>query len=48
MQTADKICNYNRHYAEYGGYWERATTFLKEESEASGEIEFCACSGPDP
>ena len=30
----------NRHYAEYGGYWERATSFLQEESEASGEIEF--------
>jgi len=39
-ETADRICNYNRHYAEYGGYWERATTFLKEESEASGEIKF--------
>ena len=40
VQTADKICNYNRHYAEYGGYWERATSFLKEESEESGEITF--------
>jgi peptide methionine sulfoxide reductase MsrB len=40
VQTADRICNYNRHYAEYGGYWERETTFLKEESEASGEITF--------
>jgi hypothetical protein len=40
VETADRICNYNRHYAEYGGYWERATTFLKEESEASGEITF--------
>jgi len=38
--TADKICNYNRHYAEYGGYWERATSFLQEESEKSGEITF--------
>jgi len=40
VETADRICNYNRHYAEYGGYWERATSFLQEESEASGEIEF--------
>jgi len=40
VKTADNICNYNRHYAEFGGYWERATTFLQEESEASGEIEF--------
>lgn len=40
VETADRICNYNRHYAEYGGYWERATSFLQEESEASGEITF--------
>jgi peptide methionine sulfoxide reductase MsrB len=39
VKTADKICNYNRHYAEYGGYWER-TSFLDEESAASGEITF--------
>ena len=32
--------DFNRHYAEYGGYWERATTFLKEESQTSGEITF--------
>ena len=28
-KTADRICNFNRHYAEYSGYWE-STTFLKE------------------
>ena len=38
-QTADRICNFNRHYAEFAGYWEQ-TSFLKEESEASGEISF--------
>ncbi len=38
--TADNICNFNRHYAEYSGYWERATTFLKEESMTSGPITF--------
>mmetsp|Transcript_20694 Transcript_20694/g.44093 ORF Transcript_20694/g.44093 Transcript_20694/m.44093 type:complete len:291 (-) Transcript_20694:84-956(-) len=27
--TADRICSYNRHYAEYAGYW-RTTSFLKE------------------
>lgn len=27
--TADRICCFNRHYAEYSGYWE-STTFLKE------------------
>merc|ERR1712176_1254721 len=35
VQTADRICNFNRHYAEFAGYWEQ-TSFLKEESEASG------------
>ena len=29
-KTADRICNHNRHYAEYSGYWEAETTFLKE------------------
>ena len=38
--TAEKICNYNRHGAEFAGYWEQASTFLQEESEASGEITF--------
>jgi len=40
VETANRICNFNRHYAEYGGFWERATSFLQEESEASGEITF--------
>merc|ERR1711907_708805 len=39
VQTADRICNFNRRYAEFAGYWEQ-TSFLKEESEASGEISF--------
>ena len=29
--TADKICNFNRHYAEHSGYW-KGTSFLKEEN----------------
>ena len=33
-------CARSRCCARYGGYWERATTFLQEESEASGEIVF--------
>mmetsp|Transcript_29371 Transcript_29371/g.65757 ORF Transcript_29371/g.65757 Transcript_29371/m.65757 type:complete len:205 (-) Transcript_29371:350-964(-) len=41
--VADRICNFNRHYAEYAGYWE-TTSFLKEHSMASvlenGEITF--------
>merc|ERR1712060_510962 len=40
VETANRICNFNHHYAEYGGFWERATSFLREESEASGEITF--------
>ncbi len=27
--TADRICCYNRHYAEHSGYWTQ-TTFLQE------------------
>mmetsp|Transcript_591 Transcript_591/g.1157 ORF Transcript_591/g.1157 Transcript_591/m.1157 type:complete len:185 (-) Transcript_591:61-615(-) len=40
FETADRICNFNRHYAEFSGYWEARTSFLKDESAASGEIEF--------
>ena len=27
--TADRICNFNRHYAEYAGYW-KTTNYLSE------------------
>lgn len=37
--TADRICCYNRHYAEYSGYW-LSTNFLKEVNADSGEITF--------
>ncbi|KAL3786761.1 hypothetical protein ACHAW5_002962 [Stephanodiscus triporus] len=39
--TADRICNFNRHYAEYAGYWE-TTTFVDEARAAKGggEITF--------
>ena len=37
--TADRISCFNRHYAEYSGYWE-TTSFLTEESRDSGEIHF--------
>lgn len=30
FETADRICCFNRHYAEYSGYWVAETTFLKE------------------
>lgn len=32
--TADRICNFNRHYAEYSGYW--ATTSFLSETEGNG------------
>ena len=31
VSTADRICCFNRHYAEYSGYWE-TTQFLQEVS----------------
>jgi hypothetical protein len=39
FDTADRICNYNRHYAEYGGYWE-TTDFLKTLSDEEQPIKF--------
>lgn len=33
-KTADRICNYNRHFAEHSGYFEK-TTFLEEAAKAS-------------
>ena len=30
VQTADRICNFNRHYAEYRGYFDRETSFFAE------------------
>ncbi|GAX28828.1 hypothetical protein FisN_35Lh003 [Fistulifera solaris] len=37
--TADRICNLNRHYAEFAGYW-TTTTFLDycKEAAAAGEL----------
>uniref|UniRef100_A0A7S4ANY9 Uncharacterized protein n=1 Tax=Pseudo-nitzschia australis TaxID=44445 RepID=A0A7S4ANY9_9STRA len=41
--TADRINNFNRHYAEFAGYWE-STSFLSEFKEnienESGEVTF--------
>jgi len=31
---ADRICNFNRHYAEQSGYWKK-TSFLKETEQTS-------------
>lgn len=40
-KVADRICNFNRHYAEHSGYWE-TTTFINEASTmpSDGEITF--------
>uniref|UniRef100_A0A7S3V6B9 Uncharacterized protein n=1 Tax=Chaetoceros debilis TaxID=122233 RepID=A0A7S3V6B9_9STRA len=41
-QVADKICNFNRHSAEYRGYW-RSTEFAEQakiEYEENGEVKF--------
>ena len=38
-EVADRICNFNRHYAEYSGYWEK-TTFLNEAKTTNREITF--------
>ncbi len=37
--TADRICNFNRHYAEYAGYWE-STAFLNSIKDEEGPIKF--------
>ena len=38
VKNADKICNFNRHYAEFSGYWSSKTTFIQEE-EPNGDAE---------
>lgn len=37
--TADRICNFNRHYAEYAGYWQ-TTDFLKSIPNEEQPIKF--------
>ena len=42
VQVADRICNFNRHAAEYRGYW-RSTEFAEQakiEYEENGEVKF--------
>lgn len=31
-ELADRICNFNRRYAEYAGYWKQSTTFMSTET----------------
>ena len=37
--TADRICNFNRHYAEHSGYFEK-TNFIDDAKVTKGEINF--------
>eukprot|EP00913_Durusdinium_trenchii_P016724 g15721.t1 len=41
--TADRICSYNRHFAEYAGYWS-TTKFLKQVNR-EGETFYDSVSG---
>jgi hypothetical protein len=43
-ETADRICNYNRHYAEFAGYWEK-TTFKQEIQGKSQEMFYDSNTG---
>jgi len=43
-KTADRICSYNRHYAEYSGYW-KTTNFLKEVSRNEPTIYYDSVTG---
>ena len=50
FKVADKICCFNRHYAEYSGYWQ-STNFLKnaaEELKSKSEIVFYDSITGDP
>mmetsp|Transcript_46651 Transcript_46651/g.98994 ORF Transcript_46651/g.98994 Transcript_46651/m.98994 type:complete len:173 (+) Transcript_46651:197-715(+) len=39
QEVADRICNFNRHYAEYSGYFQKVPEFLKEADETSADKE---------
>jgi hypothetical protein len=44
FQTADRICNFNRHYAEHSGYWqtkkEFVDTLMEESKKGGGPIDY--------
>eukprot|EP00325_Prymnesiales_sp_UTEX-LB-985_P035270 CAMPEP_0174719578 /NCGR_PEP_ID=MMETSP1094-20130205/31433_1 /TAXON_ID=156173 /ORGANISM="Chrysochromulina brevifilum, Strain UTEX LB 985" /LENGTH=202 /DNA_ID=CAMNT_0015919899 /DNA_START=55 /DNA_END=663 /DNA_ORIENTATION=- len=42
--NADRICNFNRHYAEYAGYY-RTTNFLKEVSRDGPTVYYDSVTG---
>ena len=39
-KTADRICCYNRRYAEFSGYWHGAGKTLESELRAAGQLTF--------
>ena len=39
VDLADRICNFNRHYAENAGYWLQ-TSFLNDEAQSAGDLTF--------
>ncbi len=43
-RTADRICSFNRHYAEYAGYWE-TTSFLSEVSRSEPTVYYDSVTG---
>jgi len=43
-ETADRICNFNRHYAEFAGYW-TTTEFLKEVDQAGETTYYDSVTG---
>jgi len=42
--TADRICSFNRHYAEYAGYWKN-TNYLKEVDRNQPTVYYDSVSG---
>lgn len=43
-ETADRICSFNRHYAEYAGYW-KTTNYLKEVSRDEPTVYYDSVTG---
>jgi len=44
QKVADKICSFNRHYAEFGGYWQ-TTSFLQEVDTGSTTVFYDSVTG---
>jgi hypothetical protein len=43
-KNADRICSFNRHYAEYAGYW-KTTSYLKEVSKDEPTVYYDSVTG---